>query len=594
MNGDVMGNVFLTVKDSDKENIFDIEGRVVSTGFFGSNSLTVSGILDNSKAKTELDVKADLLDFDLKFANQFVKGIFSNLRGFANGELHISGQLDDLDYNGDIALKNLGLKLDFTGVDYSLEDTVVSLLKGSAILNDIQVKDSRNISKGSISGAIYFETLSSMAVELIMRADNLLLLNTTQSDFDLFWGRVFGQGDLYVSGPVSSLSIQTPNMRALNNSVFTFNANSTSTVEEFKMLQFLKEEKDGSVRRVEQKASANMRVNFNVFVDEGTSVNVLVGDDIGNISVRGKAERLNFQMQRNGGISMDGGFTVGHGTFTSKAVLNKTFQIVKGSNISWSGNPMTPNLDITANYMRTVANTGEYLGIGSIPPINLVLQTKITQSLINPKIELDVVADEVSSQIKETLNAKLNQNDEKLLQFGSILLLNRFNTSDASTSVVNIAQNTGYDLLFKQLGSVLNTISNEFQIDLNYVRGDASSNMGDRASAGVSLDISPRITLKTGFGIPLTRGTEYTTNNFLSGEGTLEYDASKQNDGSLVLRAYSKPMNIGMNGTGVIGNMNQAYGVGIVHTRSFDSLFKRKNKKKATEKINDTVENTDK
>lgn len=594
MNGDVMGNVFLTVKDSDKENIFDIEGRVVSTGFFGSNSLTVSGILDNSKAKTELDVKADLLDFDLKFANQFVKGIFSNLRGLANGELHISGQLDDLDYNGDIALKNLGLKLDFTGVDYSLEDTVVSLLKGSAILNDIQVKDSRNISKGSISGAIYFETLSSMAVELIMRADNLLLLNTTQSDFDLFWGRVFGQGDLYVSGPVSSLSIQTPNMLALNNSVFTFNANSTSTVEEFKMLQFLKEEKDGSVRRVEQKASANMRVNFNVFVDEGTSVNVLVGDDIGNISVRGKAERLNFQMQRNGGISMDGGFTVGHGTFTSKAVLNKTFQIVKGSNISWSGNPMTPNLDITANYMRTVANTGEYLGIGSIPPINLVLQTKITQSLINPKIELDVVADEVSSQIKETLNAKLNQNDEKLLQFGSILLLNRFNTSDASTSVVNIAQNTGYDLLFKQLGSVLNTISNEFQIDLNYVRGDASSNMGDRASAGVSLDISPRITLKTGFGIPLTRGTEYTTNNFLSGEGTLEYDASKQNDGSLVLRAYSKPMNIGMNGTGVIGNMNQAYGVGIVHTRSFDSLFKRKNKKKATEKINDTVENTDK
>ncbi|WP_394265579.1 translocation/assembly module TamB domain-containing protein, partial [Bergeyella zoohelcum] len=400
--------------------------------------------------------------------------------------------------------------------------------------------------------------------------------------------------DLYVSGPVSSLSIQTPNMRALNNSVFTFNANSTSTVEEFKMLQFLKEEKDGSVRRVEQKTSANMRVNFNVFVDEGTSVNVLVGDDIGNISVRGKAERLNFQMQRNGGISMDGGFTVGHGTFTSKAVLNKTFQIVKGSNISWSGNPMTPTLDITANYMRTVANTGEYLGIGSIPPINLVLQTKITQSLINPKIELDVVADEVSSQIKETLNAKLNQNDEKLLQFGSILLLNRFNTSDASTSVVNIAQNTGYDLLFKQLGSVLNTISNEFQIDLNYVRGDASSNMGDRASAGVSLDISPRITLKTGFGIPLTRGTEYTTNNFLSGEGTLEYDASKQNDGSLVLRAYSKPMNIGMNGTGVIGNMNQAYGVGIVHTRSFDSLFKRKNKKKATEKINDTVENTDK
>ena len=590
MNADLLGDVQLRIIDGEVDNIFNIEGKVVSSGMLGSNHLMVSGILDNSKAEPELNVKADFLDFDLKFANQFVKGIFSNLRGLANGELNVSGRLDDLDYNGAIALQNLGLKLDFTGVDYTLEDTMVSLFKGKAILNDIQIKDSRNISKGSISGAIYFDTLSSMAVELIMRADNLLLLNTTQSDYDLFWGRVFGQGDLYVSGPVNALSIETPNMRTLNNSLFTFNANSTSTVEEFKMLQFLKEEKDGSVRRESPRVDGNMRVNFNLIVDEGTSVNVLVGDDIGDISVRGKAEQLNFQMNRNGNISMNGGYTVGHGTFTSKAVLNKTFQIVKGSHISWSGDAMTPGLDITANYMRTVANTGEYLGIGSIPPINLILQTKITQSLINPKIDLDVVADEVSSQIKETLSAKLNQNDEKLLQFGSILLLNRFNTTDAANSVANIAQNTGYDLLFKQLGSVLNTISNEFQIDLNYVRGDASSNMGDRANAGVSLDISPRVTLKTGFGIPLTRGAEYANNNFLSGEGTLEYDASKQNDGSLILRAYSKPMNIGMNGTGAIGNMNQAFGVGVVHTRSFNSLFKRKNRKKQSDKLKDSVQ----
>jgi hypothetical protein len=41
------------------------------------------------------------------------------------------------------------------------------------------------------------------------------MLNTTQKDLDLFWGRVYGQGDLYVDGPVSGLSISTPNMKAL-------------------------------------------------------------------------------------------------------------------------------------------------------------------------------------------------------------------------------------------------------------------------------------------------------------------------------------------------------------------------------------------
>jgi hypothetical protein len=36
-------------------------------------------------------------------------------------------------------------------------------------------------------------------------------------------------------------------------------------------------------------------------------------------------------------------------------------------------------------------------------------------------------------------------------------------------------------------------MSNEFQIDLNYVKGDQNSNVGDRANAGVSFALSPRV-----------------------------------------------------------------------------------------------------
>lgn len=38
---------------------------------------------------------------------------------------------------------------------------------------------------------------------------------------------------------------------------------------------------------------------------------------------------------------------------------------------------------------------------------------------------------------------------------------------------------------------------------------------------------SPRIKVKTGLGIPLTK-TENTEANYLSGEGTIEYDISKR------------------------------------------------------------------
>ncbi|MGA9213684.1 translocation/assembly module TamB domain-containing protein [Kaistella sp.] len=587
MNGNEMGKIEIVTKNSPIPNVFDVDVKVISTGMLGDNNLHLTGTINNNTASPSLDLVANMNDFDVAFAQQFVEGIFSNMRGKASGDLRIAGQLRDVDYSGDIALKKFGLKLDFTGVDYSFDDAVVSLSRGLAILNDIGVRDGRTNSHGTISGAIQFETLSSMGVNLVMRADNLLLLNTTQKDYDLFWGRVYGNGTIYVDGPVSGLNISTPEMRALSNSVFTFNSNSTSNVEEFKMLRFLKRDETGAVTTEQKKKSgANMNVDFNLQVDKGTTVNVLVGNDIGDITVRGNSEQLRFTMSRTGAITMNGNYIVDNGSFVSKAILNRTFQIAKGSSIRWDGNAMAPQLDINATYLRTVTNAGQYLNLGTLPPINVVLSTKITQTLNNPKIELGVSAQDVSSSVKETLAEKMSNEDEKIIQFGSVLVLNSFNDTNAGfdVNIGNFAESSGYNMLFKQLGSVLNTISNEFQVDLDYLKGDAGSNVGDRANASAKFSLSPRVSIKTGLGIPISK-SENAAADYLSIDGIVEYDWSKKNDGTRLLRAYSKPSNIGLNGTEA-GNAgaNQSYGIGVVYSKSFNTILKRKksNKKQKT------------
>lgn len=590
MNGNDMGDVTISAVNGFSLNVYDVDVKVASAGVIGNNNLHLTGTVNNNTPSPTIDLTTELRDFDLAFTQQFVRTVFGNLRGKATGDLKINGTLKNLDYSGDIALKEFGLKLLFTGVDYSFDDTVIPLSKGLAILNNIAVHDGRSNSKGTISGAIQFETLSSMGVNLVMRADNLLMLNTSQKDYDLFWGRIYGQGDLYVDGPVSALNLSTPNMKALNGSTFTFNSASTSNVEEFKMLRFLKEGKDGLVTLEDKKRTgANMNIDFNLDVDKGTSVNVLVGDDVGNISVKGMANNLRFQMGRQGSIAMNGSYMVDSGTFVSKAILNRTFQIQKNSSIRWDGDAMKPALDITANYVRMVSNAGTYLNMGQLPPVKILLQMKITNTLTDPKLTPNVVALDVSSQVEQTLATKINQTEgENVLQFGSILVLNNFNVADAGgveIDAIGVAESTGYNMVLKQLGSVFNNISNQFQVDLNYVKSDPGSNNADRANAGVSFDLSPRITVKTGLGIPLTR-TENTSNNYLSGEGTVEYDISKKNDGTLLLRGYSKPTNIGM-GVGTVGtngSANQAYGGGIVWSKSFNSFFKKKkNRKKQAE-----------
>jgi hypothetical protein len=105
--------------------------------------------------------------------------------------------------------------------------------------------------------------------------------------------------------------------------------------------------------------------------------------------VKGTAEKLRFQMSRQGNIAMNGTYKVDNGTFVSKAILNKTSRLKKSS-IRWDGDAMKPALDITANYVRMVSNAGEYLSMGSLQPISILLQANITQSLIDPKIDLDV------------------------------------------------------------------------------------------------------------------------------------------------------------------------------------------------------------
>ncbi|WP_379969087.1 translocation/assembly module TamB [Epilithonimonas sp. UC225_85] len=581
MNGKAMGNLDANITKSEKPNVFDVSIKALSSEFLGQNTLDVTGTIDNNPSSPVFDVNAKMNEFDLAFAQQFVKEIFGNFRGKATGDLKISGPMDDIDYSGDLALKGFGLKLLFTGVDYSFDDTVINLSRGLALLNNVGIKDGRSNSKGNISGSIQFETLSSLGINLIMRADNLLVLNSTQEDNDLFWGRVYGQGDVYVSGPVSGLEISTPNdgLKVLTNSTFTFNSASKGNVEEFKILRFLKRDDEGGISvEKKKKSGANMLIDFDVSIDKGTLVNVLVGEDVGNISVKGDANHLKFKMERSGNILMNGTYTVDNGTYVSKAILDRTFQIARNSSIQWSGSPMAPDLDITANYTRTVTNAGDYLQMSLSQPINVVLTTKITNTLTKPDIEFGVSAPDGSSEVRETLASKMSNQDERTIQFGSVLVLNSFNVVNSGGlqfNLGNTAITTGYNMLFKQLGSVLNTISSVFQVNLDYITGDPNSNTSDRANTSVSLALSPRFKLKTGLGVPVAR-TENANSNYLSAEGTIEYDWSRANNGSRLFRAYSKPSNIGLTTT---AGANQSYGVGVVYSKSFNSfkyIFKRR------------------
>lgn len=589
LNDHNFGDLVIDAGNSEQRNVFDLNAQIISKNLTSSEKLTLSGTIDNNTPSPTLDIKMDVKDFDLGFIEGFAKTVFSNMRGKATGQLTLDGTLKDFNYNGDLRIKDFGLKLIFSGVDYTFQDSNVSIVNGNLILDQIKVADGRKNSSGTISGVLMLGNFTSIGVNLIARADNLMLLDTTQSNFDVFWGKVFAKSEgIFISYDKNGLKIDTK-AEVLNNSIFTLNSNSSSSVEEFKVLRFLKRDEESGEIKVDdtRKAAMNIEVNLDLDVDKGSVVNVLVGDEIGDITARGFAKGLKFSMNK-GIMSMEGAFTVDSGSYVSKAILEKIFHISKGSRIEWDNDVMNPSLDISAKYSRVVTNLGEYLSVGKIPPVDIDLEAKITKNLQNPNLDFDIIAPDVSAQIRETLAQKMINQDEKVIQFGSILVLNNFIVSNnGDGNGINVSSSlgsTGVNMLVKQLGSVFNLISQVFQIDINYIAANSQNNTSDRAVGNIDFNFSPRVTLKTGLGVPITKSNNSQANNF-TGEGTVEYDWSKNNDGSRIFRVYSKPSNIGLV-SGENAGANQTYGFGVVYSKNFNTIFrKNKNKKVSKRKL---------
>jgi TamB, inner membrane protein subunit of TAM complex len=579
-----IGNLLMSAENTDSPNIYNVKAYLQDSKLLGKNRLALEGKIDNSTGTPQLNMGTKLDEFDVACAQDMLKAVMSKLRGKVSGDLQISGPLNAPDYSGNLDIKGFGFKVNFTGVDYSFGNTQVPLQKGLVVLNDVPMQDGRTNAKAVLrSGLVDFRDPNNISLDFVMGAQNLLLLDTTQKDFDFFWGKIFARGDLYISGPISALNIDA-DAKVLGGSEFTLNSDVKSSIDDFKILRFVQKDSQGNnFIQNKEKTGPNMNLSFNLDIDKNSRVNVLLGKSVGDISVMGNAQDLRFNLYRNGNMNMDGAYNINDGVFVSKTILKKDFKIQKGSSLLWEGDALNPQMDITANYTRSVANTGTYLNIPSLPPANVVLETKISKTLKTPSIGLDIKIPESSSQVKETLGAKLISDDVKLIQFSSILALNSFNIDDdiAQSNVTGSLSSQGYNLLLGQVSALLNLISKDVSFNFDYAQSDENNLIKQRGMAKMSYNKFKKVRFNTGIGLNrIVSSTSTNNNNNLLLEFSVEYDFSPLNDDSKIFRAYTKPSNLGLIDNANIG-VNQSHGVGLVFSKSFSNFFSPKLKTKA-------------
>lgn len=557
------------------QNVFDLELFLEQQQV---QVLYVNGYIDNKPEVPEYNLVASLDDLNFKFVESFLSAAMSNMRGMVSGNMRFTGPIDSPEFEGMLDLNNLGFTVDYLNVDYSFDgiNTVpvykASQGQGYITLDEVHFRDTKYNSKGEVSGQLLFRDFASWFLNLSFNTNNLLVMNTNPAQNDLFYGRVFGQGAFSLFGPPERLDIAAT--ATINEgSEFTINTGATKIENGSDLVRFIpegeKEEDDGTPK--------GMNIDLDISASPSTTVNLIFDPISGDmVTANGSTENLQFNLNRSGSMTIDGTYTLESGVYKLRqvSVLNKDFDIQPGSYVSWGGgSAFEADMNITANYERTVSNVGEYLGAGYSQTYDVVLGIVISESLEDPQMDFTLTIPQAGTDVQSMIDYKFNLDpDEKMVQFGSILLFGQFITDSGTSSVLTAgAASTGAGIALKQLGGILDSLiaSSGFSIGIDYVSGSELSNTADQAKVNFSIDFSPRWTFKGEGGVAV--GGSSNTNNATTGEAEIQWDVSKKMDKSMVVNFFTRPTNFGVQNFGGAGNF-QSFGAGIIYKTSFDQI----------------------
>lgn len=478
--------------DADSENLKEyVFGLHFKDGLIDAD---IEGQLRSDEVASLLDLDVAIESIDLKLIEILSEGEISNATGKLSGQLKAFGSTDDLDYKGFLKLDQAGFKVSAINAQFAFPDERVDINRDYLEFKDFTMKDALG-SNFLVNGRILTEDYSDIGFDLALKTKGFQLLNSTRADNDLFFGRANIDLDMKVTGPLSLPKIDV---------IFAMNRGSEITfiVPED---QLDMQEWDGVVLMVNRKDPYDMfyqrelelytqgaqgfDVRANIKIDPNFVFNLIVDERTGdNLKLQGEAD-LNMLMDPNGNISLSGKYEVkqGHYELNLFGLVNRRFLLGEGSSVTWTGDPLDANLDLTAIYnVRTSAaelmqaqlsgsdasTRGQFRQV-----LPFMVYLNIKGELMSPEIsfELDMPENErgvFGGNVYAAVTQLNEKEDELTKQVFALLVLNQFFPSmgnDGSTGgSVNLARSSVSQVLSTQLNALSDRLFGESGFSLDF------------------------------------------------------------------------------------------------------------------------------
>lgn len=583
-NGSVLGNGNISSHWDNAAKEITINADIREKG---RRTATVDGGIWVTRDSLSFDLNANKVN--IGFLKPFMSAFSSDIRGRASGQLKLYGTFSDIDLVGKAFADSIAMKVDYTNVYYSGSDSVY-IHPGRIEVPGFTLHD-RYGNTARLTGEVKHRYFHDPTFTFrVTNAQHLLCYDTDAKINPDWYGRIFGSGGGVIRGLPGLVAIDI-DMTTTRNSTFTFVLSDMQAVDDYPFLTFSDKRKEAQMRadtvgakvdfvslfkkKIEEQASrpSVFKLGIRATVTPQAQLNIIM-DPVGGdkITAYGSgAMQIDYDSESDN-MLMYGRYVCDEGTynFTLQDLILKDFTIQPGSTISFNGDPLNADLNITAAY-RVNTNLSELDKSFSTDrdlnrtnvPVDALL--KVNGEMTHPDISFDIALPTLTEDVERKVKSIISTDDMMNRQIIYLLALNRFYTPEYmggtgnGNELVSMASSTISSQLSNMLGQLTDKVSlaPSFRSD----RGDFSDLEVDVALS--SRLLNNRLLINGNFGYR-DRSTSSTT---FIGDFDIEYLLSRS--GNLRLKAYNHFNDQNY----YLRSALTTQGIGVVYRRDFNNPF---------------------
>ncbi len=562
---DTIGNMTVKV-NNEQANTF-----AANIALQGNNTdVQVNGRYYTGESRMDLQLALNRLN--LAIVKPFAVGQLIDIGGALKGNATITGTINQPSVNGALRFDSAFVIPAITGERLTLPNENINIDNQGIHFDNFTMRDTRN-KAAVLDGDILTTDFKNYTFDLSLNAQDFQAVNAPKATNQLFYGKMNIDAGINVTGGMTTPKIDG-DLRVNKETNFTLvlPTSDPEVVSREGVVIFV--DKDHPEQAKQQMAALDsitaksqmtgLDVSANIETDSAAKFTVIVDERNGDsLTLQGSSD-LAGGIDRSGKISLTGNYKVSKGSYNlSLSVLKRKFDIEQGSTLTWTGDPTSANIDITASYLADtppidlMATSQENPDVRYKEKLPFKVLLHMTGELLKPTITFDITLPQQELAAWPDVDTKLQQlraNEAELnKQVFALLLLGRFVQEDPLVSsgggggiestVRSSASRMLTDQLNKLAGSLIKGVDLSFDLESGTDYSSGTAQNSTNLNVGVSkrlLNDRLKVNVGSNFALenPQGNNSQNHSPSTIAGDVSVDYQLSK--DGRYRLRGYRR------------------------------------------------------